>query len=423
MNYLNHPLKRVNKILKEQKKNNILKNKKISENLIKKNNIDSSFTLKKGYLSEKSNNSPNKDDNFEIKTNNLSYKIVDKNIDLIANMNKNDLIIPFNESSNQNLIKYSFFELSQNNNINKKNINITNNNNNVNDKKYNNNDKKNNENSSNESDINNNKKNIDNVNNLNIKRFNNIDEKIKFYNLNLKMNNNTINNNKFNEIKFEDLKFKLIEFTKNKKGLEIGGPSQRTGKMIYDNNIELDNTIINENIKIEKYTMKNFYKNIYINDNTNLHSIKNEKYDFIFSSNCLEHIANPLKAINESLRVLKNKGFLIIIVPDKKYTFDHYRNYSEFKEIKDAYDKDIKEDDISRIDEILKNHDLSRDRINTKFDIFKEKCLNNYETRIIHHYVYNFNLLKEIVIFLDEYIEEVYQCKNNVDLWFIIKKK
>jgi len=41
--------------------------------------------------------------------------------------------------------------------------------------------------------------------------------------------------------------------------------------------------------------------------------------DYIFSSHCLEHIIDPKKALYEWTRILKVRGYLILILPHKKY--------------------------------------------------------------------------------------------------------
>lgn len=42
-----------------------------------------------------------------------------------------------------------------------------------------------------------------------------------------------------------------------------------------------------------------------------------EKFDYVFSSHCLEHMRNPYKAIKEWWKIVKPGGFLYIIVPDE----------------------------------------------------------------------------------------------------------
>ncbi len=404
MNYLDNPLKKINRILNIQKNQKNIKKKQIKK--LKLNNIKTDNNI--------NNNLNNLNNNNNIKNIIESDKIDKNSISNINNINNinnvKDKIIN-NNKDNSNINNKSK-EIIFTNKLIKNDTIVKTDKKNINDEYVL-------PNTEQEKNV---LLNTEREKNAYIK-FKNLNEKLKYFNINFNANNVINNNDKYKEISFENLKSKLIYITKNKKGLEIGGPSIRNGQLIYNNNLNLDNTILDEKFRIEKYTNNNFYNKIYLNDNIDLFSINDKIYDFVFSSNCLEHIANPIKAIKESLRVLKNEGFLIIIVPDKKYTFDHYRRYSQFKEIKEAFENNIKEDDLSKLEEILKKHDLSRDRINSKFDIFKEKCLNNFQTRIIHHFVYNFDLFKEICLFLNEYIEELYYCQNHVDLWFVIKKK
>jgi SAM-dependent methyltransferase len=42
-----------------------------------------------------------------------------------------------------------------------------------------------------------------------------------------------------------------------------------------------------------------------------------EKFDFVFSSHCLEHMHNPKQAINEWWQLVKPNGYLFFIVPDE----------------------------------------------------------------------------------------------------------
>lgn len=46
-------------------------------------------------------------------------------------------------------------------------------------------------------------------------------------------------------------------------------------------------------------------------------TIENCSYDFVHSSHCLEHMRDPLAAINNWLRILKPGGHLICLIPDE----------------------------------------------------------------------------------------------------------
>jgi SAM-dependent methyltransferase len=216
----------------------------------------------------------------------------------------------------------------------------------------------------------------------------------------------------------------LIKITNNKFGVEIGGPSS-TGNIIYENAGNIDNIIFSNNTIWSNHTEEyNYYNNkkgkVIISDAVNISLIQDESYEFLFSSHCLEHIANPLKAINEWLRIIKNDGYIIIIVPEKSLCFDHKRNYSKFSTLLSQYEKNVGEDDLSTLPEILINHDLTRDPCAGDLGQFTKRCLDNINNRCLHHYVYNDELLKEICNYFK--CEFIYNETIGIDRWFIMKK-
>jgi SAM-dependent methyltransferase len=70
--------------------------------------------------------------------------------------------------------------------------------------------------------------------------------------------------------------------------------------------------------------------------------VPDSTFDFVYSSHCLEHMENPLVALNNWLRILKPGGHLLILVPDEDLyeqgvfpsTFnpDHKHTFTIYKE-------------------------------------------------------------------------------------------
>lgn len=56
--------------------------------------------------------------------------------------------------------------------------------------------------------------------------------------------------------------------------------------------------------------------------------IRDAQLDYLCSSHVLEHLADPLSALWEWHRVLRRGGFLYLVVPDKRFTFDEPRKLS-----------------------------------------------------------------------------------------------
>jgi hypothetical protein len=216
----------------------------------------------------------------------------------------------------------------------------------------------------------------------------------------------------------------LANITYNKKGIEIGGPSS-TGGLLYKLCEHMDNVIFSKNTVWSQHTDEYVYHQgktgkVIINDAVNITNISDESYDFCFASHCLEHIANPIKAVKEWLRIVKQNGYVVLILPEKTQCFDHKRKYSLISTLVSQYEKNVGEDDLSTLPEILANHDLSMDLPAGNLEQFTQRSLDNYNNRCLHHYVYNPDLLKEITQYVGA--EFVHTVTYGLDIWFIMKK-
>jgi SAM-dependent methyltransferase len=220
----------------------------------------------------------------------------------------------------------------------------------------------------------------------------------------------------------------------DKYGLEIGGPSAMFSKRgllpIYPFLKSLDNCnfatkTVWEGEVTAGYTFhydKNKSCGIqYVLDATNLKEIPSAQYDFLLSSHVIEHIANPLKAIAEWCRVIKDDGNLIIILPDKDGTFDHNRKVTSFEHLIDDFKKNIDESDLTHLAEILKYHDLKRDPDAGEFEGFKLRSIKNYENRCLHHHVFDTGLAVQLFAFMKLQILAVEQVLP-FDIIVIAKK-
>lgn len=213
--------------------------------------------------------------------------------------------------------------------------------------------------------------------------------------------------------KLKDYK-KYIDLFKGKSGLEIGGPS------IYFNEdnvlplypvlegldgVNFSTNTIWEGSLSEGQTFR--YNNSqksgqqYICDAVNLSIISSKKYDFVISCNNLEHIANPLRAINEWLQIIKTNGLVLLVLPNKQINFDHRRTVTSFEHLLNDYNTQVGEDDMTHIDEIMNAHDIFLDPLAGNLIAFRERALQNYENRALHHHVFDIPLLIQIYEFFN----------------------
>ena len=72
------------------------------------------------------------------------------------------------------------------------------------------------------------------------------------------------------------------------------------------------------------------------NEKTILEINSDVKVDYIVASHVIEHVPNPLGWLHEVHEALKIKGFLYLIIPDKRFTFDAFRSVTSMQEIREA---------------------------------------------------------------------------------------
>mgnify|MGYP003610222895 CR=1 FL=1 len=200
---------------------------------------------------------------------------------------------------------------------------------------------------------------------------------------------------------------KYKHYFENKEGIEIGGLSK-----IFNSEIPIYSLVRNVDgcnfsnqtvwegqlLEGNNYNFFNSKKGFqYICEASDLSKIPSEKYDFLISSHCLEHCANTLKTVKEWIRVIKTGGAILLVLPDKKNTFDHNRQITKFSHLLEDYKHDIDEYDLTHLSEILSKHDLNLDLAAGTVQQFKSRSLENYSNRCLHHHVFDFDLLRKIL--------------------------
>jgi len=180
-------------------------------------------------------------------------------------------------------------------------------------------------------------------------------------------------------------------------GLEIGGPSTifRKGGLVpvYDRCRRIDSCNFSvRTIWSNPGEKRGFGPRLgrqFVAEAGNLAGIADGEYEFVLASHVLEHVANPLRALEEWKRVVAPGGLLVVIVPDRRWTFDHRRPLTTFEHLEADYRSGVSEDDLTHLDEILALHDLELDPPAGSHEEFRKRCLSNASIRAMHHHVFN----------------------------------
>jgi SAM-dependent methyltransferase len=196
-------------------------------------------------------------------------------------------------------------------------------------------------------------------------------------------------------------------------GLEIGGPSgglQPNGVLpLYQAVAKLDNCNFGYKTVWEPSLAEGFRFEFapnkpkgrqFVCEATNLEMIPDKAYDFVVSCHALEHTANPLRALKEWIRVLKDDGGAVLILPHKEGTLDHRRPVTTLQHLIQDLQNDTKEDDLTHLPEVLELTDLDRDWGVLDHDDFKQRCEKNSENRCIHQHVFVTSLVIQMFDYL-----------------------
>jgi SAM-dependent methyltransferase len=198
-----------------------------------------------------------------------------------------------------------------------------------------------------------------------------------------------------------------LPYVVDKAGLEIGGPSEvfrrRQPLELYPNVGRLNNCDFSRSTvwaeQQDSYTFdteKDPGKSIFC-DGSALVSVEDGAYDFVLSSHNLEHFANPVKALKEWKRVIRPSGALILALPDYRKTFDHYREPTSVNHMLEDFERNVGEDDLTHVPEILEKHDLCMDPWAGSAEQFRERSLNNFSNRCLHHHVFDEKNSRELL--------------------------
>lgn len=132
-----------------------------------------------------------------------------------------------------------------------------------------------------------------------------------------------------------------------------------------------------ENITPIDYPITDTYENAFKD--------KNIKFDYVFLSHVIEHIPNPIHFLLDVSIILAEKGKLCFLIPDKRYTIDHYRENSSFADWFDMYIRGeenntprlVLDNRIDRVDESVASK-FWNNTVDKYPNLNPDDCLNMY---------------------------------------------
>ncbi len=86
----------------------------------------------------------------------------------------------------------------------------------------------------------------------------------------------------------------------------------------------------------------------YVDPHGDMSKIK-DQFDIVFSSHNIEHQVNLIKHLQQIQKLIHSKGKIFLIVPDKRYCFDHFISTTNLSDIIDNFENNPKKHDLKTI--------------------------------------------------------------------------
>jgi ubiquinone/menaquinone biosynthesis C-methylase UbiE len=199
----------------------------------------------------------------------------------------------------------------------------------------------------------------------------------------------------------------FLPYVQGKNGLEVGGPSdvfrQGNALPVYKEAKRVDNvdfsptTVWAKHGAVFTFDPEKPAGSTFFCEGSALNDVSDSSYDFVLSSHNLEHFANPIKALKEWQRVLRPGGGMVLVLPYYRDTFDHLRRPASVEHLFNDFERDIGEDDLTHLPEILEKHDLTKDIAAGSKQDFHKRSLDNFSNRCLHHHVFDKRNSRELL--------------------------
>lgn len=223
---------------------------------------------------------------------------------------------------------------------------------------------------------------------------------------------------------YEDIKNSV----RGKYGVDIGGPSNIfTFRNLLPLYCDVDRVDI---INYSDHTtwsnkQSKFFHNIDSLSNGEFFAIEaidlseshNIKYDFVVSSHCLEHIANPISALKSWRSLLNKEGDLILVVPCASDTFDWKRPITSLDHLISDYKQNVSEDDTTHFNEVLELHDLGLDYEVKDRLTFEERVNNNFNNRCLHHHTFDLDSITRLIEYCSFKVMSAQHISPHLIIW------
>jgi SAM-dependent methyltransferase len=96
------------------------------------------------------------------------------------------------------------------------------------------------------------------------------------------------------------------------------------------------------------------------------------QFDFVVCNHVIEHVANPVRLVDDLMRITRPGGHVVITAPDKRFTFDHERPLTPFEHLWEDFQNGVTENTDAHYWEFIRHvvpHVLAESVENQRFHL------------------------------------------------------
>ncbi len=144
-------------------------------------------------------------------------------------------------------------------------------------------------------------------------------------------------------------------------------------------------------------------------DTDRLHGVERDSQDFVIASHVLEHLAEPVGMLVDAFRVLRPGGKLLILLPDRRRTFDRTRYGTGLAHTIAEYEQGVDHVDDDHVVEFIvhADHPIHRKAGNEPEPITAE-LIEAHRMRSVHAHCWT----------EDEFLDVLLYCQRELGLGF-----
>ncbi len=149
-----------------------------------------------------------------------------------------------------------------------------------------------------------------------------------------------------------------------------------------------------------------------------LSALDDASQDFVIASHVIEHLANPLKMLEEIYRVLRPGGLLVLLVPDRHLTFDSLREPTPLAHLVEEYRSDIREVDDAHVTDFIIGLLRSNGDQREFTDLLAERTpeeIEHHRRRSVHAHVWNRQEFEELLIFAGDDLDIRFEVVDTME--------